>query len=218
MAVKSRAIAPSSPHPFDLSHPGTPSDIIVFCATIILLNALDFQAYTYPKKSTSSHDINAIPLPERITCTYARGQAKILAKWALKQYDLQRQDQPNVSAFTTVFLPYLAQLRDTLLLYKERAISFGLRGPAGCTILRLKAQVDSCFSVVDLPTGDSSHGPRMLETLACGRKVFTFAFKNLEERLFHEMGTDTLTFIELYIVVNFHQIFIFCLLGSQQAT
>jgi len=130
---------------------------------------------------------------------YARGQAKILAKWALEQYDIWRQDQPITSAFTTVFIPYLTQLRDTLLLYKEKALSFGLRGPAGCTVLRLKAQIDSCLSVVELPTGDSSHGPGTLSTLSYGQKAFTFAFKNIEEHLFHEMGTDTLTLIVLML-------------------
>lgn len=121
-------------------------DLFSFCTLLITLNAFDSRTYE-PSDPNLAHDQNAIEFPERIACMYARGKVLELLDWLAKHYDFidNATKKPFEFPLAQVLSTHLGDLHQTLLSYKEKALTVNLRGPDGCTMEQFKYQLTSAL-------------------------------------------------------------------------
>jgi hypothetical protein len=121
-------------------------DLFSFCTLLITLNAFDCRTYELSDPNPA-HDQNAIEFSERIACMYTRGKVLELLDWLTKHYDFidNTTKKPFEFPLAQVLSTHLADLRQALLSYKEKALAADLRGPDGCTLEQFEYQLTSAL-------------------------------------------------------------------------
>ena len=132
--------------------------LLSLCVLVILGNVLDFRTYsasshqqaqpltTAEKWLTSEHDINSIPINERLAICYSRGAALHIFKWIRECCVIYGPEGSVVKDFPELFL---AQISRTIIQYKERAEAKTLEGVTHCSLGLLTSQINNVMELDD---------------------------------------------------------------------
>jgi hypothetical protein len=130
-------------------------NLLSACILVILGNVLDFRTYCAPTQEEYTkadknqqilidHEINNIPLSERLAICYARGVALRLIKWIRDCSEIT-----NPEGFIVTDLPsrFFVQIAQTLIKYKEGANASKLDLQANCTLAMLTKQIINVVAI-----------------------------------------------------------------------
>lgn len=140
---------PTWPHLPDLEQFDGLMNLLSACVLGILGNVLDFRTYNPPSGVNNSplteseklllkHDVNAMPLDDRMASCYARGAAFHLFEWVRSCCLIYGPDGTVVDDLPSQFL---VQIGKAMLRYKRKALAKKLDGVTHCSLSSLNAQL-----------------------------------------------------------------------------
>ena len=130
-------------------------NLLSACVLVVLGNVLDFRTYRAPTQDEFAradkdqqilidHEINNIPLSERISVCYARGVALHIMNWIRHCAVITG---PGGLAIDDLPSRFFVQVAQTLIKYKEGANASKLDLKANCTLAMLTKQIDNVLAV-----------------------------------------------------------------------
>ena len=130
-------------------------NLLSACVLVILGNVLDFRTYRAPTQEEYTkadknqqilidHEINTIPINERLAICYARGVALRLFNWIRHCFVITGPEGDTISDLPSRFFVQIAQ---TLIKYKEGANASKLDLQANCTLGMLTKQINNVIDI-----------------------------------------------------------------------
>ncbi|KAJ3506772.1 hypothetical protein NLJ89_g6681 [Agrocybe chaxingu] len=167
-----------SSHLFDLENPRTPFDVLIFCAVVILVNVLDRQTYRLPDPSLEKYDQNTMPLKDRVSSMYARGEAIAMVEWLFTKYTMVDRDSGKKveHPLEEIFMPYLAQLHNALLSYKAATLGKTRDSSLGAFSRQLRNAFHAYAGPLEIALFRENEKQRTISSLVPeneGRYIFT---------------------------------------------
>lgn len=158
------SIDPAASHLPNVNNIDGLMNLLSACVLVILGNVLDFRTYRAPTQEEYTkadqnqqilidHDINTIPINERLAICYARGVALRLINWIRHCSVITGPGGDSISDLPSRFFIQIAQ---TLIKYKEGANASKLDVQANCTLEMLTEQINN---VIDIDPQISSLWP-----------------------------------------------------------
>jgi hypothetical protein len=158
------SIDPAASHLPNVNNIDGLMNLLSACVLVILGNVLDFRTYRAPTQEEYTkadqnqqilidHDINTIPINERLAICYARGVALHLINWIRHCSVITGPGGDTISDLPSRFFVQIAQ---ALIKYKEGANASKLDVQANCTLDMLTKQINN---VIDIDPQISSLWP-----------------------------------------------------------
>jgi len=130
-------------------------NLLSACVLVILGNVLDFRTYRAPTQDEYTkadknqqilidHEINTIPINERLAICYARGVALHLINWIRHCSVITGPGGDTIRDLPSRFFVQIAQ---TLIKYKEGANASKLDIQANCTLEMLTKQINNVIAI-----------------------------------------------------------------------